>query len=369
MPAAAGALLLAGCGGGGKAAGGGGTGASDAAKAAVTSAAEKTAGTTANVEVKVLLRKPGASRALAYKATGVVTPDAGRLRIDRSSIGDEVVDEIFTRSDGRLVIYTTSPNTKAGLPKGKDWLKVDMTKLGQKRYGADTTFLAGSDQDPFQALALLRSSVATVKNLGQDWLPDRTLNTRYRGTVNVVAAAKAAGVTGKGLAALVKDIGRPTQTIDVWVSDKGYVARTVVEGPEKTQIGTLTLQETTDFTKFGLKASVSAPPAAKTADYFTLSDEVAAKPTDSAPSGPRSTCQRWPGSTGNGGTTAPAITTSPSCGSRPAAAQTASRIRSCSPVSAVRSPVAATSSPSRVTRAAAPASVCARGGPSRTCRW
>jgi hypothetical protein len=268
-PAAAGALLLAGCGGSTQ----GGTasaGAAGPAKAAVAAAAAKTEDANADVEVQVVLRKPGATRSLAYRATGVVSKGDGRLKIDRTSIGDEVVNEIFTRSGGRLVLYTSSPSTKSSLPAGKDWLKVDMTKMGQKRYGADTAFLAGSDQDPFGALTLLQSPVATVKDLGKDWLPDRTLNQHYRGTVNVVAAARAAGASAAGLKTLVKDMGRPTQTIDVWVSDKGYVARTVVKGPERTQIGTLELQETTDFTKFGLGASVSPPPAAKTADYFKL---------------------------------------------------------------------------------------------------
>jgi hypothetical protein len=273
LAAVGGGLLLAGCGGSGAASGS--TAAAPAvsagdAKAAVLSAAQKTQGTSADVDVRVVLRKTAAARALAYEARGVVTPGAGRLAIDRRAIGDELVNEVFTYGKGRLVIYTSSPTIKSSLPAGKAWLKVDMTKLGRKKYGANTAFLAGSDQDPFGALTLFQSPAATVKDLGQDWLPDRTLNTHYRATVSLAAAAQAAGVEGSGLTALIKDFGHPTQTIDVWVSKKGYVARTVVKGPAKTAIGTLQLQETTDFTKFGLQASVSVPPAAKTADYFAL---------------------------------------------------------------------------------------------------
>ena len=140
----------------------------------------------------------------------------------------------------------------------------------KKQYGADTTFLAAPDQDPFQPLKLTQSPAAKVRDLGMDWLPDRTLNHRYEATVSIVAAAQAAGVKGTGLAALKKALGNPTQTIDVWVSKAGNVARTVVKGPEKTPIGTLQLQETTDFTNFGAKTSVTVPSAAKSADYFAL---------------------------------------------------------------------------------------------------
>jgi len=264
------ALVVAGCGGGSPGAAAGSTSAAPTqdAKTAVDKAIASTESTTALVEVRVELRKPGASNVLAYRATGSVTPDGGTLKIDRSNIGGGIQQEIFMRTDGHLVLYTSPVSTT--LPKGKTWLKVDMTKYGRQRYGADTTFLAGADQDPLQALQLLRSSVAKVTDVGQDWLPDHTLNHRYDGTVRILAAAQAAGVTGAGLTKLRTDLGNPTQHIDVWVSNKGRVARVVVQSPEKTPQGTLQLKETTDFTSYGTHATVKPPPAKKTADYFSL---------------------------------------------------------------------------------------------------
>jgi len=270
--AAAGGLTVAGCGGSTapSAAPASTTAApSQAAKSAVERAIASTEASSALVEVRVELRKAGASNVLVYRATGSVTPDGGTLKIDRSNIGGGIQQEVFTRTGGRLVVYT-SPVT-APLPKGKTWLKVDMTKYGRKQYGANTTFLAGADQDPLQALQLLRSPAAKVTDVGQDWLPDHTLNHRYNGTVNILAAAQAAGVTGTGLTKLRTDMGNPTQHIDVWVSKKGKVARVVVRSPEKTSQGTLQLKETTDFTSYGTHVTVETPPAGKTADYFALS--------------------------------------------------------------------------------------------------
>jgi hypothetical protein len=267
----AGGLAAAGCGSGGSA---GTTSRStsasptQAAKTAVGRAIESTEASTALVEVQVVLRKPGASNILAYRATGSVAPGGGTLKIDRSGIGGGVQQEVFTRRNGSLVLYT-SPVSVA-LPKGKTWLKVDMTRYARQRYGVDTAFLAGADQDPLQALQLLRSPAAQVTDAGEDWLPDRTLNHRYDGTVNLLAAARAAGATAAGLTKLRTDVGDPTQHIDVWVSKKGMVARVVVQSPQKTAQGTLRLKETTDFTAYGTSATVATPPAAKTADYFSL---------------------------------------------------------------------------------------------------
>jgi hypothetical protein len=268
---AAGTLAAAGCGGStspGTAAGSTNAVPTQAAKAAVDRATAMTETSTALVEVRVELRKSGASNVLAYRATGSVAPGGGMLRIDRTTIGGGIQQEVFTRTGGRLVLYTNPVSTT--LPKGKTWLKVDMTKYGRQQYGANTTFLAGADQDPLQPLQLLRSPAAKVTDAGQDWLPDHTLNHRFNGTVNILAAAQAAGVTGTELTKLRTDMGDPTQHIDVWVSKKGRVARVVVQSPEKTAQGTLQLKETTDFTSYGTHATVTLPPARKTADYFSL---------------------------------------------------------------------------------------------------
>lgn len=271
------AAALAACGSGGTAVPGTGSAAAKAeasgptaqAKRAVAAAAAKTERSTAKVHVSVVLAKPGQATTAHYLADGKVGPEGGRIEIDRSLLGAGVQHEILERRAGHLVVYT-SPSA-ISLPAGKTWLKIDLTTYAQRRYGADTTFFAGADQDPFQALELLRSPVAKVRDLGLDWLPDHTLDTRYRGTVSLVAAARAAGANAKGVTQLRQDLGSPTPTIDVWVSKAGRVARIIVDGPAKAPDGTtLRVRSTIDFSAYGTKASVTPPPAQRVEDYFSL---------------------------------------------------------------------------------------------------
>ena len=232
-------------------------------------AAATTERSTAKVHVSVVLSKPGQATTSHYLADGAIGPQGGRIVIDRTLLGAGIQHEVLVRQGGHLVVYT-SPSAIT-LPQGKSWLKIDLTTYAQRRYGADTTFFAGADQDPFQALELLGSPVAKVRDLGLDWLPDHTLNTHYRGTVSLLAAAKAAGANASGLAQIRSDLGAPTQTVDVWVSKKGRVARVIVEGPAKAPDGsTLTLRSTVDFTAYGTKAPVGPPPAKQVEDYFSL---------------------------------------------------------------------------------------------------
>jgi hypothetical protein len=265
---AGGALALAGCGGSSTPKQKAASGPTPAAKQAVLKAIAKTTQASALVSVAVNLTKPGAPNTLSYHASGSLTPQGGRLTIDRSAVGAGVQNEVFTRTGGRLVLYTNHVLTP--LPPGKTWLKVDMTRFGRLHYGADTNFLAGADQDPVEPLQLVQSPVAKVTDAGLSWLPDDTLNHRYDATVNILAAAQAGGVRGTGLTALRKDMGNPTQHIDIWVSKSGVVARVIVRTPEKSPQGTLLLHETTDFSDYGRHAALALPPASKTADYFAI---------------------------------------------------------------------------------------------------
>jgi len=245
------------------------TGSTAQAKAAVGAAAEKTERSTSKVHVSIVLMKPGAATTAHYVANGSVGPTGGRIVIDRSLLGAGIQHEILERRHGDLVVYTSPSGIT--LPAGKTWLKIDLTKYGKRRYGADTTFFAGADQDPFQVLQLLRSPAAKVRDLGLDWLPDHTLNTRYEGRINLAAAAKDAGASPRGLARLRKDVGPTTQTIDVWVSKRGRVARVIVDGPAKAPDGTvLHIRSTIDFSAYGSKATTTPPPASKVEDYFSL---------------------------------------------------------------------------------------------------
>jgi hypothetical protein len=267
VAAALAVLALAACGGGG----GHKLLSPEQSKQAVADAAQKTRGAGAHLDLAVTLHRLAGNGAAVYGASGDLDPAGGHLQIDQRGTGGDLRQEVISRSGGRLVLYESPPGAIT-LPKGKTWLKLDLTRYGRERYGANTTFLAGADQDPYAALELATARAAHVTDLGLQWLPDRTLDTHFRATVDVVAVAKEKGVTGKALKRLAADVNGRRQTIDVWVSKQGRVARVKVQKIvlDAATGGKLRQTSIADFSRFGERVRVTLPPSSLVADYFTL---------------------------------------------------------------------------------------------------
>ncbi len=263
MPIAVAALALAACGSGG---GGSGSTASASAKQAVGAALAKTEATTSLVSVQVLA-KHGTNVLQTYTEEGSLSPGGGRLVLDRRQQGGGVSHEIFLRGPGKLLLFL-SPSPSP-LKKGKKWLEVDLIRYGRDRYGAETTAFVSADRDPLQPAHLLGSSVAKVVEIGPDFVGPNIPTTHYRGTVNVIAAARAAGVKGAGLKTLTTDMGRVTQTIDVWVNRQGRIAQLAVHAPQPTAGAGVTLRETVQLRDFGSGAPVKAPPARVVQSFYS----------------------------------------------------------------------------------------------------
>lgn len=270
LAAAVAVLSLVACGGGG-----GGSGEKlltpAQSKQAVLAAADKTRSSTVHLELTVTLKQVNGQGAAVYNASGDLGPELGHLQLDQRNVGGDLKHVVIDRHAGHLVVYSTPASVP--LPKGKTWLELDLTRYGLTRYGANTTFLSGADQDPFAALDLATAPSARVTDLGLEYLPDDTVNTHYRVKANVVAVARDKGVKGKGLEALEADMsgGAAQQTIDIWVAKSGRIARVqVVKTLRNASGGTLRQTSIADFSRFGEQVHTTLPPAAKTADYFAL---------------------------------------------------------------------------------------------------
>jgi hypothetical protein len=144
-------------------------------------------------------------------------------------------------------LYVRSPLFSDALPKGKTWLRLDLTKQA-KAQGLDLTTLAA--QDPAQTLARLQS-LGDVKDLGTEQI-DGADTTHYRGRLAKAAAA-----------------GQTAGPFDVWVGkDDGFVRRvqfaTGAAGSPTRSLVTM------DLSDFGKDVTVTVPSAAETADATTL---------------------------------------------------------------------------------------------------
>lgn len=142
------------------------------------------------------------------------------------------------------VLYVRSPLFSDALPKGKTWLRLDLTKQA-KAQGLDLTTLAA--QDPSQTLARL-TSLGDVKDLGTEQV-DGVDTTHYRGHLAKPTA------------------GQPAGPFDVWVGkDDGYVRRVQFAAGAADSPTRITM----DLSDFGKDVTITVPSAAETADATSL---------------------------------------------------------------------------------------------------
>ncbi|MBV8258447.1 MAG: hypothetical protein JO073_11585 [Actinobacteria bacterium] len=266
LPVGAAALLLAACGSGGGSNSASTSGSTSASpQRAVADALAKTEATSSHVFVTVQVYN-GRHAVTQYGEHGSLDRSGGDLFIDRRQTGGALIHEIFQRGDGKLDLYLNP--SPAPLAKGKKWLKIDLIRYGKERYGAETTAFVSADREPLQPARLLGSSVAHVTLVGPDFVGPNIPTTHYRGHVNVVAAGRAAGVKGAGLRTLTSDMGKVTQTIDVWVDKQGLIEQLIVSSPQPTAGKGVTLRETVQLQDFGKGGAVKAPPASVTQSFY-----------------------------------------------------------------------------------------------------
>lgn len=211
-------LLAAACGGGG---GSKSSTSGVTPLAAVKAAAQKTyaAGSealalTANVEAA------GQAVALTGRGAFDTTRSRGSMQLNvKTGPIATTVDEVLVGTDA----YIKSPLLVSGLPGGKTWVKLDLTKLHVS--GLDLQSLLA--QDPAAQLKRLQALKSATK-VGTD-----QAGTHYK------VRAKTGAVSG----------------YDVWVGNDGYVHRVVVaQASPKVSV-------TLDLSKFGEKVTAAAPPA------------------------------------------------------------------------------------------------------------
>ncbi|WP_329125446.1 hypothetical protein [Streptomyces sp. NBC_01353] len=154
---------------------------------------------------------------------------------------------------------------------GKRWMKVGLK--GQKGQEDLTGGLQSSmNQDPAQQLALLLES-PNLKHIGAEKI-NGVQAQHYKGTLSfeqMLDANKAKSATlskeeREKLIANVGKIGLKGYDTDVWVDAAGYPVRMVVG--MTTAVGTVHMKG--DYTDYGPKATVEAPPAKDTYDLSEM---------------------------------------------------------------------------------------------------
>jgi len=202
----------------------------------------------------------GTSAELSFKLGSM----AGRLG---SQLAHANIKEIALEQDGDYVIYMKLGFLSSQLPGGKQWIKLDLTKLG-KSAGLDLGQLMSSSQlQPTDLLGMLKAEGAKVQKRGRATI-DGVATTHYRVKIDLAKALQASGLTSPTL----KDVaGRmKTATDDVWIGKDGLVRRIRLAYSLETPSGNPHAVMTMDLSDYGAHVSISAPPSSAVFDATEL---------------------------------------------------------------------------------------------------
>lgn len=272
-------LLSAGC-------GGGSTASHALAIDPVAAAATKTQNAGA-ARVRFALtfsNRPGAGHALRMRGVGAIDGTSSELSFSLGSIlgrlglpssatsklGPTSMRAVTLEEKGDYVLYVHLGFLSSQLPGRKQWIKLDLSKLG-KSAGLDLgKLLSGSRFGPADLLSLLKGEGATVRKLGPATVAGAA-TTHYRVTVDLAEALRSKGLTSPllaGAAARSKTVSE-----DVWIGTNGLVRRVQSSygfGGEGTR-GHVSM--TMDIYDYGARVTIAAPPSSQVFEGTQLAEQ------------------------------------------------------------------------------------------------
>lgn len=243
------ALLAAGCGGGGN----------SASPDDIAQAAKKTSGV-GSLEAEFGI----AGQGLRGSGSGVFdtgAQPAGQLTMKVEAAGQEIpVDTVVTGN----VFYMRSPAFARSLGNGKQWVKLDLTKLAKQR-GVDLGGLLNASPTPNNALAYL-GGAENVKTVGTEKVGGEK-TTHYKVRVDVRDAAKKASGSVQSSLQGVRASGIEKLPMDVWVDSNGYIRKVrYAEHAGRQQAADVVMQ----LHDFGKRVAIEPPPSGSVVDLTKL---------------------------------------------------------------------------------------------------
>ncbi|WP_329458200.1 hypothetical protein [Streptomyces sp. NBC_01497] len=275
-------------------AGSGSGGGQDAA--AVRSAYQKTADEkSAKLTMSTMVGGVGGNGSMTLHGSGVIDLANGGSQVTMN-IGDQQIEE--RTLDGMLYEKLPATTSRQLLPAGKTWLKLDLKKVAGA-LGGSSGATAGMT-DPAAPFTYVKGLSGTdVTKVGTETV-NGTRTTHYRASVDVGKLTPGNTAESRQLRQQLGD----RLPVDLWLDDQGRIRQEEVRATVKTGAGAsasssaspapsaaagkVALDSKLQFTDFGTKADVSAPPAAQTADVTAKLAQGATEGTaggSAAPSG------------------------------------------------------------------------------------
>ena len=205
---------------------------------------------------------------------GVFDQSAGDITMGLSSLPGSV-ELRYLQENGDPVLYVNAPMLETMLPSGAPWIRLDLEQAG-KSLGLDLNQLMGGfDQNPTQALDLLRAS-GSVDELGAETI-DGVATTHYTASIDLQKAAQLAGQAGEALANQLIASGAPSQIpVDVWIgAGDGLVHKLTIDEQVQSNGGKVGVAVMLDISDYGTAVNVVAPPSDQVFDVTDLASKLA----------------------------------------------------------------------------------------------
>lgn len=169
--------------------------------------------------------------------------------------------------NGDYVMYMRLGFLSSQLPGGKQWIKLDMSKVGKQAGVNLGSMFSGSQFQPSDMLGMLKAEGAKVHRVGTATV-DGASATHYRVTINLAKALRSKGITSPLLKTALAHV--KTATDDVWVGKDGLVRRIRTAYGLPTVAGSPSMAMTMDFSAYGAKVTIAAPPSNEVFDATQL---------------------------------------------------------------------------------------------------
>jgi hypothetical protein len=180
------------------------------------------------------------------------------------------IKEIVLEQNGDYVIYMRAPalSADAGLPGGKAWMKLDVSKLG-KSAGVDfSKMMSGSQLEPTDMLAMLKAEGANVQKVGSATI-DGVATTRYRVKVDIAKALESKGLSSPMLKDFASNMKAATG--NVWIDKDGLVRR--IQYAYRLPQAGIRMALKMDLSDYGAHVTIAAPPSSQVFDMTQLAQQ------------------------------------------------------------------------------------------------
>ena len=183
--------------------------------------------------------------------------------VTTSQISHSTLKEIAVEQNGDHVVYLSLGALASQLPGGKQWIELDLSKLG-KAGGVDLNkLMSGSQFQPGDVLSMLTAEGATVHKVGSETI-DGTATTRYRVSIDLAKALQQKGLTSPALAAAAAKA--KTVSENVWIGKDGLLRRVKLSyGLAQSHVGL-----SMDLSDYGADVNIAAPPSSDVYDATAL---------------------------------------------------------------------------------------------------